>query len=276
MFRSNLTAALALAVIALAATALAPVAAVAADPKPAAATEKLAIEILHTNDIHGYLRTADNGNGGAGAMAAKITAAREKAKTDPNYAVLVLDAGDLQGGGAEDSFSRGAMMREYLLGAGYDAYVPGNHDFGYGLDVLNGMTKAFRAAGGKALAVNIRKMQGGDQATDVCDGSAIFTIKGVKIGLVGATTPGTERMNLDENVAGLNFADPIEPVQKEVRELKKQGVSVCLLLSHVGFDNARYVDDKKIAAAVKDLRAIIAATPTRCSTRRSWSRPTRP
>ena len=36
----------------------------------AAAPAKIAIEILHTNDIHGYLRTSDSGKGCAGAMAA--------------------------------------------------------------------------------------------------------------------------------------------------------------------------------------------------------------
>lgn len=222
-----------------------------------AAPERLAIEILHTNDVHGYLRPNDAGNGGAGAVAALVAAAREKAKKDPGYGVLVVDAGDLQGGGAEDSFSRGAMMQDYLIGVGYDAYAPGNHDFGYGLKVLTDMTRTFRTKGGKAMAVNIRKMQGGEQATEVCDGGAIFTVKGVKVGVVGANTPGTERLNLDENVAGLHFADPIEPVKKETRELKKQGAHVVVLLSHVGLDNGRYVDDKKICAAVKDVRAVV-------------------
>lgn len=222
-----------------------------------AASERLAIEILHTNDIHGYLRPNDQGKGGAGAVATIVDAARLRAKKEADYGVLVMDAGDLQGGGAEDSFSRGAMMADYLFGAGYDVYTPGNHDFGYGMKVLTDMTRAFRAKGGTALAVNIRKMQGGDQATDVCDGSAVFTVKGVKVGVVGATTPGTERMNLDENVEGLHFADPIEPVKKEVREIKKHGANVVVMLSHVGLDNARYVDDKKIAAAVKDLRVVV-------------------
>ena len=222
-----------------------------------AAPEKLAIEILHTNDIHGYLRTGADGNGGAGAMAAKVVAARARADKDPNYAVLAMDAGDLQGGGAEDGFSRGAMMSEFLIGVGYDAYVPGNHDFGYGLKVLTDMTTAYRAKGGHALACNIRKMQGGDQATDLCDGSFLFTVKGVKIGVVGATTPGTERMNLDENVQGLFFADPIDQIKKEAKALKAQGAGVVIMLSHVGLDNGKYVDDKKICAAVKDISVVI-------------------
>lgn len=224
---------------------------------PAMAAEKLAIEILHTNDVHGYLRPNDAGNGGAGAIARLVAAARAKAEKDPNYAVLVMDAGDLQGGGAEDSFSRGAMMSDYLIGVGFDAYSPGNHDFGYGMKVLTDMTRAYRAKGGHALAANIRLMQGGGQATEVCDGSHLFTVKGVKVGVVGATTPGTERMNLDENVEGLFFAEPAEFVKKEAKELRKQGAGLVVMLSHVGLDNGKYVDDKKICAAVKDVNVVI-------------------
>jgi 5'-nucleotidase/UDP-sugar diphosphatase len=223
----------------------------------AAPPAKVAIEILHTNDLHGYLRTGENGNGGAGAMAALIEAARKKAKDDPAYDVVVLDGGDLMGGGAEDSFSRGKMMQDFIIGAGYDAYAIGNHDFGYGLETITTLSSELRKKGTAVLGVNIRNMHGGEQATSVADSGVILKRKGVQLGIVGATTPGVERMNLDENVAGLHFAEPIEPVKKHVRELQKQGATFVLMLSHVGLDNKQYVDDKKIAAAVKGIGAVV-------------------
>lgn len=224
-----------------------------AAPQPA----KIAIEILHSNDVHGYLRTQESGNGGAGAMAALIDAARERAKKDPAYDVVVMDAGDLMGGGAEDSFSRGKMMKDFIIGAGYDAFAVGNHDFGYGLDVITGLTAELRKKGTAVIGVNLRNMHGGEQATSVCDSGVVLKRKGVALGIVGATTPGVERMNLDENVEGLFFAEPAEFVKKHVKELQKQGATCVLMLSHVGFDNGRYVDDKKVTAAVKGISAVI-------------------
>jgi 2',3'-cyclic-nucleotide 2'-phosphodiesterase (5'-nucleotidase family) len=224
---------------------------------PAPAPAKIEIEVLHTNDVHGYTRPHAAGNGGAGAVAARVAAARERARTDRAYDVVVVDCGDLFGGGAEDSFSKGKMMAEFATGVGYDVYVPGNHDFGYGLPPLLAMSKALREKGTAVLAVNIRKKDGGGQATHLCDGDTMITRKGIKIGVVGATTPGTERMNLDENVEGLEFTDPTSAIAERVQALRKAGATLVMLASHVGLDNGKYVDDKKIAHAVTDLDVIV-------------------
>jgi len=224
---------------------------------PAASSGTLVLEILHTNDMHGHLRPGAGNRGGAGAIAAKIQEARQRARSDANYDCLVVDAGDIFGGTAEDSFSQGKMMTEFLAGAGYDVYTVGNHDFGFGLDVLRQTTDQLRRAHLAVLGANIVDKSSGQTASAICSGAILIEKKGVKVGIIGVTTPGVERMNLDELVTGLDFVDPVAIVKEKADKLTAAGADVIVMVSHVGHDNGKYVDDKKIAAAVPGVRVII-------------------
>ena len=234
-------------------------------PKPAASPDapvavpagQFVLEILHTNDLHGHLRPGVGGRGGAGAIATRIAEARARAKTDANYDVLVCDAGDIFGGTAEDHFSQGKMMTDFLAGAGYDVFAVGNHDFGFGLDTLYATMDRLRQGKVAVLGANIVTQGTSQVASKICSGAILVEKKGLKIGIIGATTPGVERMNLNEFVKGLEFPDPIAIIKDKADKLTAAGADVIILVSHVGYDNGKYVDDKKIAAAVPAIRVII-------------------
>lgn len=218
---------------------------------------KFVLEILHTNDLHGHVRPGIGGRGGAGAIASRIDLSRARAKGDPNYDVLVVDAGDIFGGTAEDHFSEGKMMADFLVGAGYDVFTVGNHDFGFGLGPLYDAVARMRAGNVAVLGANIVEKGTSTVASKICSGAILVEKKGLKIGIIGATTPGVERMNLNEFVEGYEFPDPIAIVKEKAEKLTGAGADVIVLVSHVGHDNGKYVDDKKIAAAVPSVRAII-------------------
>ena len=224
---------------------------------PAASPSTITIEILHTNDIHGHLRPGVGNRGGAGAIASRIHEAREKARSDASYDALVVDAGDIWGGTAEDSLSQGKMMADFIIGAGYDVWTVGNHDFGFGLDVLHATVDRLRKAHIAVLGANIVDKATSQTASAICSGAILIEKKGIKIGLIGATTPGTKNMNLDELVTGLDFPDPVAIVKEKADKLTAAGADIIILVSHVGHDNSRYMDDKKIAAAVPAVRVII-------------------
>jgi 5'-nucleotidase len=228
-----------------------------ASPGAAAAAGRIELEILHTNDLHGHIRPGVGRRGGAGAIAARVEAARQRARTDPAYDVVVVDAGDAFGGTAEDALTHGRMMADFLASVPYDVFTIGNHDFGHGLTALTESVDAMRRAGVVVLGANIRNQEGGAQAERLAAASVLIRRKNVALGVIGVTTPGVERMNLDEDVRGLAFVDPIPAVEKAAAALKREGASVIVLVSHVGLDNGPYVDDKKIARAVADVRAIV-------------------
>jgi 2',3'-cyclic-nucleotide 2'-phosphodiesterase (5'-nucleotidase family) len=166
---------------------------------PAPASGQVTVEILFSNDIHGYLRSGPAGWGGAGAMANLVDEARKRAAGDPSYDVIVLDGGDLFGGGAEDNLTRGKSTTDFVVGVRYDACTLGNHDFGFGLAELEAHVGEIRNAGVKVLGANILRTQGSLPATDLAEPSCVFVKRGVKIGIVGVTTPGTGAMNLNED-----------------------------------------------------------------------------
>ena len=99
------------------------------------------LTILGTNDIHGNFEGkvfAPNGGanapkrtiGGLAEFAGIVSAAR--AKSDDCNGVLVVDAGDQFQGTLISNFNEGLLMADVLREVGYDAVIPGNHDYDFG------------------------------------------------------------------------------------------------------------------------------------------------
>jgi len=82
--------------------------------------------VLYTNDTHGHpVKFQDGPVPDVGGLPARATLVRDIRSKNPN--ILVLDAGDLNTGGAESDFFRAApdiLGYNYI---GYDAMVLGNH-----------------------------------------------------------------------------------------------------------------------------------------------------
>jgi 5'-nucleotidase len=98
------------------------------------------LTILGTNDIHGnfdgkflYLNQGDSTAkkvGGLSLFAGIVKSAREKA--DDCNGVIVLDGGDQFQGTLVSNFNEGLLMGQVMKEVGYDAIVPGNHDYDFG------------------------------------------------------------------------------------------------------------------------------------------------
>lgn len=85
------------------------------------------IHIVHTNDIHGYYKSASGGQIGFDAV---------KTIADKENADLILDAGDTFHGQSFATVEEGKSIAELMDAVGYDAMTPGNHDWSYGADRL--------------------------------------------------------------------------------------------------------------------------------------------
>lgn len=85
------------------------------------------IHIVHTNDIHGYYKSASGGQIGFDAV---------KTIADKENADLILDAGDTFHGQSFATVEEGKSIAELMDAVGYDAMTPGNHDWSYSADRL--------------------------------------------------------------------------------------------------------------------------------------------
>lgn len=89
--------------------------------------------ILFTSDVHCGI---DKGWGYTGLYAVKE-------KLSETYDVLLVDNGDAIQGEPIGLFSSGEAIIDIMNVMGYDAAVPGNHDFDYGVEQLLALTENY-------------------------------------------------------------------------------------------------------------------------------------
>jgi 2',3'-cyclic-nucleotide 2'-phosphodiesterase (5'-nucleotidase family)/3',5'-cyclic AMP phosphodiesterase CpdA len=203
------------------------------------------ITIVHTNDIHGRVKPGTYDGMGLAKVAAKI---KELEAQNPGR-VLVLDAGDTFHGQPIVTLSKGKSMVDIMNLMGYDAMVPGNHDFNYGkerLKELEGM------ADFPILAANIANQD----ETPFLAPYIIKDIDGIKVAIFGLATPETTYKTHPKNVEGLTFKDPVTVAQEMVNELKDKS-DVIIALTHLGLDESSEVTSEDIANAVAGIDLIV-------------------
>ncbi|MGK5509710.1 bifunctional metallophosphatase/5'-nucleotidase [Brevibacillus formosus] len=215
------------------------------------------ITLLGTSDIHGRFMPWDyalDGPNPNGSMTQLFTMIKEIRKENPN--TVLLDAGDsIQDNSAElfnDQPQSPVMVAMNEMN--YDAWAFGNHEFNFGLDVLDKVSSQYKGA---VLAGNIYKENG----ERFLPAYTIIERGGVKIGVIGMNTPmitdfekGTDHLN------GLVIKNPVEETKKAVKELEGK-VDVMIGLMHMGIENENGIPGTgvaDIANAVPELTAIFA------------------
>lgn len=202
-----------------------------------AAPERTQVTLLSTTDLHGHIfpinyATNEPSNEGFAKVASLIRKARAAAGE-----VLLVDCGDtIQGTPLVYYHNRinntpPDPMMLVMNALHYDALVVGNHEYNFGLDVLQ---KARREARFPWLSANTEKTADNSPAYDA---RIIKTLHGVRIGVLGLTTPGIPYWEDKQNYAGLRFTDPIETARRGVSSLrKKDKVDVVVLAMHMGLE----------------------------------------
>ena len=227
------------------------VAAGAAQAHPPKGEQTYHLTVLGTSDTHGnvynwdYYKAAeydDSAHNDIGV--AKLAALVNKLRGEVTGATLVLDAGDtIQGTPLATYYAKQEPitttgekhpMARAMNVLRYDAVTLGNHEFNYGLPLLNLWV---RQLGFPALAAN---------AVNARTGRPAFTpyvIKKVslgrhaptlRIGILGLTNPGVaiwDRANVEGK---LEFLDLVATAAKWVPIMRARGADVVLISAHGG------------------------------------------
>ncbi len=202
--------------------------------------------VLHTNDYHGGA-VAENGKGGAASLATFVAQTRAA-----NENVLLLDAGDVNTGGAvSNMFFAEPEYKAYSMMA-YDAVTFGNHEFDVSLEQLE---KQMQIAGVPFVSANVKRRNGKSLGTAEY---LIREFEGIRVGIFGLTTLRTTVLeNPDES---LTFTDEIKTAEAVVDELRnKKKVDIVILLGHIGDvkESADHVTSPDLAAAVPGIDIIV-------------------
>lgn len=208
----------------------------------------LTITILETSDIHGNMLPIQYANNDPTESGFAKIAALIKEERRKEAAVLVIDNGDLIQG-TPLAYHHAKLNREQpnpmiqaLNELGYDAGVIGNHEFNYGIELLN---KAVSESRFPWLSANIVNASTGEPYFG--KPYLIKTYGGdCKVAVLGLTTQYIPNWEKAEHIAGLRFDDAVDTGRRWVRYLREtERADVVIVSYHGGFE--RHLDTGEIA-----------------------------
>jgi len=225
---------------------------VSAVPTLASATAALnpdtvCISILHTTDLHGHiLPTADyNGNPNYGGLARCAAQIRRWRRQNTNS--ILIDVGDVYQGTDVSLRNKGELMIDLFNHLNYDAWIVGNHEFDWGMETF---IDALQRSTMPVLAANT--VLNGKPAGASSDSQHPFAkiqplivkeIAGIKLAIIGVTTPGMPFWFVPEFTRGIEFQHPVEPVRRAITRAKSEGASVIVISGHMGLKMRTGGDD---------------------------------
>jgi 2',3'-cyclic-nucleotide 2'-phosphodiesterase (5'-nucleotidase family) len=197
------------------------------------------LRILYVNDFHGHAQPQPATGrkepcGGVAYLAGAVEFARGK------HPSLLLAAGDMIQGNTWANLFRGQSTIEVMNAMKFDAMVVGNHEFDYGLEVLQ---ERISQAHFPILGTNVKGLP-------ALKPYVIKTLGAFKVAILGVVTQDTLASH-PQLPAYLKITSPASAVRKLLPELRCQA-DVILVLSHLG-----YKKDRKLAKAVPEINVII-------------------
>lgn len=199
--------------------------------------ESVRIQVLATTDVHGNLLPWDyfTGKPAARGLAPLATLIQEQRRQNPN--TLLVDNGDTIQGTPVASLHQAAVresraarpdpMMTAMNALGYDAMSVGNHEFNFGLDVLN---RARSEAKFPWLSGNTAASNGARPF----EAYIVKTIAGVRVGIFGITTPNIPNWEQPEHYKGYTFRDGADAARDLVKRLRAEKADLIIGLVHAG------------------------------------------
>ena len=212
--------------------------------------EEVTVTVLATTDLHGNIypydyytaKPADRG------LAKIATLIRHERQDNPNN--ILIDCGDtIQGTPLEYVYQHwqqtgklpldlrfagaplaGDPMMLAMNALGYDAMVAGNHDFNFG---LKNQMASRRLARFPWISANTKTEPGA--AVSPFAPWVVKTVAGVKVAIIGITTPGIPMWEPPEHYKGYRFTDGRAAAEEAVATLKaSEHPDIILVAAHAG------------------------------------------
>src|SRR6185503_8422438 len=143
--------------------------------------------------------------------------------------------------------NKGELMIDLFNHLKYDAWVIGNHEFDWGIEPF---TNALQKSAMSVLGANTTfdGKPAGSPSDSQCPFAKVqpFIIKeiaGIKVAIIGTTTPGMSFWLPREFTVGIDFQHPVEPVRRAIAKAKSEGADVIVLTGHMGLKPRTGGDD---------------------------------
>src|SRR6266581_978358 len=243
--------------------------------------DTVCISILHTTDLHGHiLPTSDyDGTADRGGLARCVTQIRRWRRQNPNS--ILVDVGDVYQGTEVSLRNKGELMIDLFNHLKYDAWVIGNHEFDWGIEPFaNALQKSAMPVLGANTILNGKSAGSPSDSQHPFAKVQPFVVKeiaGIKIAIIGITTPGMSFWLPREFTVGIDFQYPVESVRCAIAKAKSEGADAIVLTGHMGLKPRTGGDDfantvMALTSEFPDVAAFIAghthqAIPSRLTNR---------
>ena len=192
------------------------------------------LTVIGLNDFHGQLDPTtmqmDGINVSVGGSAYLATLFDEEAANLPGDALLLAGGDNVGASPPNSSLLEDLPAIDVENAWGLDATAYGNHEFDYGVERL---LRQQERANFTFLATNIVDEATGELPEWVTP-SVVFTVNGVRVGVIGAALESTPELVAAGNTEGLEFLPAAPAIEEESRRLRRQGVRVQIVVIHEG------------------------------------------
>lgn len=173
------------------------------------------IDIIAFNDFHGSLQEGDKSIGAAKLLT--LIKEKQSLKSD-DYDSFIVSTGDVYGGAPISTLTYGKAVSEFLKEMDLIVSSIGIHEFDLGIDKM----KAWQREGEFSfLAANIVDKESKNPISWI-EPYSVIESNGLKIGVIGVTTPEIVSRIKDENIENLEFISPESVINKYAKKLKEE------------------------------------------------------
>lgn len=227
------------------------------------------ISIVGTSDIHGSIYPIDYSTGKAANLGLAKVSTYVNNLRNANSNVMLVDSGDtIQGTPLSYYYDKVDTNSEYpmmkVMGAmKYDSWTLGNHEFNYGLEVLNRVIKDAQKENINVLSANTYKTSDNSNFVKPYITKTLnVNGKDIKVGILGLTTKCIPNWENPSNYNGLKFNDPVDEAKKWVPILRNdEKADLVIVTIHSGEETATDTipenQVKALATSVNGIDAII-------------------
>src|SRR6516165_3108428 len=200
--------------------------------------DTICISILHTTDLHGHiLPTFDyDGTADRGGLARCVTQIRRWRRQNPSS--VLVDIGDVYQGTEVSLRNKGELMIDLFNHLKYDAWVIGNHEFDWGIEPFtNAVQKSAMPVLGANTTLDGKAAGLSSESEHPFAKVQPFIMKdiaGIKVAIIGITTPGMSFWLPREFTVGIAFQYPVEPVRRAIAKANSEGADAIVLTGHMG------------------------------------------
>ncbi len=206
--------------------------------------EIVRLHVLATTDIHGYMEDTPRLPEGGGWLRLATLIEKRRQAYGPEHALLI-DCGDTTEGSFLAMVSQGQASIDLLQQLRYDAWVPGNHEFDFGIARFREFLRQTQAT---ALCANLTlPAEGGVEAPPSW---RMLTRAGLRVAVIGCTASYLDQWLWGKAVAGYRVEPALRALERVLPRVHAAQPDVIILAIHQGWvaEDPRNVNEVNVIA----------------------------